>query len=103
MADFQSVKSHFDANNTYYYSFYPKSEKRMKAVIRHLPQNSPAENKSEGLVSLTSDVSVKQIIENRRSPSYKSTTIDFTLILIILLRTAKSKETFRQPNFCHIA
>jgi hypothetical protein len=30
MADFQSVKSHFVANNLSYYSFYPKSEKSMK-------------------------------------------------------------------------
>jgi hypothetical protein len=37
MANFQSVKSHFDTNNLYYYSFYLKSEKPMKAVIRYLP------------------------------------------------------------------
>jgi hypothetical protein len=52
MADFQSVKSHFDAHNLSYYPFYPKSEKPMKAVIRHLPHNTPAEDISDGLESL---------------------------------------------------
>jgi hypothetical protein len=33
MADFQSVKSHFDANNLSHYSFYPISENPMKAVM----------------------------------------------------------------------
>jgi hypothetical protein len=33
MADFQSVKFHSDANNLSFYSFYPKSEKPMKAVL----------------------------------------------------------------------
>jgi hypothetical protein len=42
MAGFQSVKSHFDANNVSYYSFCPKSEKPMKAVTRHLPHNTHA-------------------------------------------------------------
>jgi hypothetical protein len=44
MADLQSIKSYFDANNLSYCSFFPKSEKPMKAVIRHLPHNTPAQN-----------------------------------------------------------
>jgi hypothetical protein len=52
MEYFQSVKSHFDANNLSYYSFYPKFEKPVKAVIRHLPHNTTAEDISDGLVSL---------------------------------------------------
>jgi hypothetical protein len=63
-ADFHSVKSHFDTNNLSYYSFYPKSEKPMKAVRCHLPHNTPAENISDGLVSL--DFSVKQMTATRR-------------------------------------
>jgi hypothetical protein len=33
MADFQTVKSHFDSQNLSYYSFFPTSEKPIKAVI----------------------------------------------------------------------
>jgi hypothetical protein len=93
MADFQSVKSHFDANNLSYSSFYPKSEKPMKAVIRHLPQNTPAEDKRDWLVSLGFDViSVKQVTTTIRSPFDGSTTINLPLFLIILPRTTKSKK-----------
>jgi hypothetical protein len=37
MANFQSVRSHFDSQNLCYYSFFPKSEKPIKSVIRNIP------------------------------------------------------------------
>jgi hypothetical protein len=87
VADF---KSHFGANNLSQYLFYPKSEKPMKAVIRHLPHNTPAEGISDGLVSLGFDViSVKQMTATRRSPSDGSTTI--TSPYSKLPRAAKSQ------------
>jgi hypothetical protein len=68
LADFQRIKSHFDSQNLSYYSF-PKFEKPIKAVIRHLPHNTPAEDISESLVSLGfEDFSVKQMTAIRRSP-----------------------------------
>jgi hypothetical protein len=83
MADFQSVKFHFDAHNLSYYSFYPKSEIPMKAVTRHLPHNTPAEDISDGLVSRGIDViSVKQMTATCPSPSDGSTTINLPLFLI---------------------
>jgi hypothetical protein len=92
MTDFQSVKSHFDADNLSYYTFYPKSEKSMNAVICHLPHNTPAEDISDGLVSLGFDViSVKQMIATRRSSTDGSTTINLPLFLITLPRTTKSQ------------
>jgi hypothetical protein len=67
MADFQSVKSHFDTNNLSYYSFYAKSGKPIKAVIHHLPHNTLAEDISDELVSLGFNViSVKQMTATRR-------------------------------------
>jgi hypothetical protein len=64
----------------------------MKAVIRHLPQSTPAEDISDGLVSPGFDViSVKQMIATRRSLSDGSTTINLPLVLIILPRAAKSQ------------
>jgi hypothetical protein len=104
MADFQSVKSHFDDHNLSYYSFYPKSEKPMKALIHHLPHNTPAEDISNGLVSLGFDViSVKQMTAIRRLPSDGSTIINLPLFLITLPRTTKSQEIFRLQSLCHIA
>jgi hypothetical protein len=48
MVDFQSVKVHFETNNLSYYSFYPKAKKPINAVIRHQPQNTPAEDYTMG-------------------------------------------------------
>jgi hypothetical protein len=80
IVDFQSDKSHFDTNNMSYYSFYPKSEKPMMPLIRHLPHNTPAQDLSDGLVSLGFDViSVKRMTATRRSPS---TTINLPLFLL---------------------
>jgi hypothetical protein len=103
MADFQSVKSLFDSKNLSYFTFFPKSENPIKAVIRHLPYTTPAEDISEGLVSLGFDVnSVKQMTSTRRSPPEESKVINLPLFLVTLPRTAKSQEIFRLPNLCHI-
>jgi hypothetical protein len=94
MADFQSVKSHFENKHLSYYTFYPKSEKPIKAVIRHLPHGTPAEDISDGLVSLGFDVvSVKQMTTSR-SPPEESKVITLPLSLVTLPRTAKSQESF---------
>jgi hypothetical protein len=77
MAGFESVISHFDSQNLSYYSFFHKSEKPIKAVIRHLPLNTPAEDISVTLVSLDFDVvSVKQMTATRRSPPEESKIIN---------------------------
>jgi hypothetical protein len=52
MADFQSIKCHFDTNNLSYYRFCPTSENPMKAVICHLTHNTPTEDISDRLVSV---------------------------------------------------
>jgi hypothetical protein len=68
LADFQSVKCLFNSQRLSYYTFFPKSEKPIKAVIRHLPLNTPAEDISDGLMNLGFDiVSIKQMTTTRRS------------------------------------
>jgi hypothetical protein len=63
MTDFEAVKSYVSSHNLSYYSFFPKSQKPFKAVLRHLPSNTPAEDISEGLVTLRFDViSLKQMM-----------------------------------------
>jgi hypothetical protein len=62
MANFQSIKSHFDTNNLSYYSFYPKYKTLTKTVVRHLPHITPAENISDGMVS------IKQMTASHQSP-----------------------------------
>jgi hypothetical protein len=56
LADFHSVESFFDTQHLTYFTFSPKSDKPIKAVIRHLPLNTPAEDIFNGLVDLGFDV-----------------------------------------------
>jgi hypothetical protein len=97
MADFEAVKSHFKEITS------PKSQKPVKAVIRHLPPSTPAKDISEGLVNLGFDViSVEQMTTTRRSPS-DETTRNLPLFLITLSKTAKSQEIFKLSSLCHIS
>jgi hypothetical protein len=44
MVDYLAVDAHFDANNMAYFTFYTKFKNSLKAVIRQLAQNTPAED-----------------------------------------------------------
>jgi hypothetical protein len=50
MADFSAIRKHLENNNLSYFTFFPKSEKLIKAVVRHLPSNTPAQDISDRLV-----------------------------------------------------
>jgi hypothetical protein len=52
ITDFSAIRSHFESNNLPYFTSYPKSQKLIKAVIRHLPVSALAEDISNGLVNL---------------------------------------------------
>jgi hypothetical protein len=92
MADFERVKSHFTNNNLSYYSFYPKSQKPIKAVISHLPPNTPAEDISDRLVNRGFDVISVMQLTTRRSSTEGAGTRNHPLFLITLPKTAKSQE-----------
>jgi hypothetical protein len=103
IADFQSVKTHFGSQNLSYYFFFPKSKTPIKAVIRHLPQNTPAENNSDELVNLGFDVvSVKHMTATSRSLPEQSKIINLPLFLVTLPRRAKSQQMFCLSTLCHI-
>jgi hypothetical protein len=104
MADFSAFKSYLEKITLPILLFTPKSLKPIKAVILRLPLNTPAEDISDGLVSLDLDViSVKQMTATRQSPPEGTTTINIPLFLLTLPRTAKSQEIFRLPSLCHIS
>jgi hypothetical protein len=104
MADFSAIKAYLEKNNLSYYTFFPKSEKPIKPVTHHLHQNTPAEDISDGLVSLGFDViSVKQMTTTRRSHTEGASTSNIPLFLITLPRTSKSQDIFRLTGLCHIA
>jgi hypothetical protein len=83
MVDFSATCSHFENNNLPYFAFCPKSQKPIKAVMRHLPFTSPAEEISDGLVNLGFDViSIRQMSATHRSPAEGTTTVNIPLFLI---------------------
>jgi hypothetical protein len=68
MVNFSAIKSHFDEQKLPYFTFYPKSQKPVKAVIRHIPHSTTVEDICDGLMNLGFDViRGKQITTNRRS------------------------------------
>jgi hypothetical protein len=103
MADFSAIKSHFDTQNLQYFTYYPKIQKPIKAVIRHLPSNTPAEDLSDGLADLGYDViSVKQMSTTRRSTTEGPSSINLPLFLITLPRTTKFQEIFKLTSLWQI-
>jgi hypothetical protein len=104
MAEFSAFPCHFKSNNLPYFTFYPKTQKPIKAVIRHLPFTTLAEDISDGLVGLDFDViSVKHMSTTRQSPGEGTSTVNIPLFLITLPRTSKSLEIFKLTSLCHIA
>jgi hypothetical protein len=59
-----------ETHNMHYFTYYPKSLKPNKAVIRHLPLDTPAQYISDGLMDVSFDViTVKKMPTTLRSPS----------------------------------
>jgi hypothetical protein len=56
MADFSAICSHFESNILPYFTFYPKSQKPIKAVIQHHTITTLTADISEGLANLGFDV-----------------------------------------------
>jgi hypothetical protein len=101
MTDFTAIKSFFLSKILCFYSFIPKSQKLVNAVISHLPSITPAEEIYEALVERGFDViSVKQMTITRRSPSEDPEKSIVPPFLIILPRNEESQDIF---NFCHIS
>jgi hypothetical protein len=103
MVDYQAVKTFLNTHSLPYFTYYPKPQKPIKAVIRHLPHNAPAEDIAEGLGDIGFDViSVKQMSSVRRSLE-GPTNITLPLFLLTLPRTTKFSELFKLSSFCHIS
>jgi hypothetical protein len=83
-----------------YFPLYTKWQKHVKAVLRHLSHNTPAENICDGLTIHGFEVSSDN---QRLSPVEGTASVTLPLFLITLPRTAKSEEVFNLPNLCHIA
>jgi hypothetical protein len=84
-------------------TFYTKSEKPIKAVIRHLPTNTSSEGITLALQELGYEViSVKQMTAKRPSPEGGATCISLPLFLVTLARSEKSQDIFKITSLCNI-
>jgi hypothetical protein len=99
--DFPTIKSFFLSKKLSFYTFFPKFQKPIKAVIRHLPPNTPAEEIYEALVELGFDM--YSVTTTRRSPSQDSEHSNLPLYLITLPRSEKSQDIFKLTGLCHIS
>jgi hypothetical protein len=103
MADYVAIKRHFDLNQLSYFTFHPKCEKPIKAVIRHLRSDTPAEDISQELTALGFNVtSVRQMTVSRSLPQGGSQAVHIPLFLVTLTRNKKSHEIFKLTSLSQI-
>jgi hypothetical protein len=97
MADYSAMKSYLEKNNFQYFTFSPNSEKPIKAVIYHLPPDTPAEDISNSLKDLGFNVINVRQLTNRGAPNVQTYVETLPLFLVTLTRNVKSQEIFK-PN-----
>jgi hypothetical protein len=100
--DYSAMKFYLEKNNLQYFTFFPNSEKPIKAVIYHLPPDTPAEYISNSLEGLGFNViNVRQLTTNQRALNEQTHMETLPLFLLTLIRNAKSQEILKQNGFNH--
>jgi hypothetical protein len=95
MVDYSAIHSYLETHKLPYYTFFPKSLKPIKAVIRHLPLNTPAEDISDGLVNLGFDViSVKKMTTTRRSTTEGPININLPLLPYLGIPSTRKSSNY---------
>jgi hypothetical protein len=69
MADYLAMKSYLEKHNLHYFTFSPNSKKPIKAVIRHLPPDTAAEDISNSLEGEDQSKSIKTTNPRGNPPS----------------------------------
>jgi hypothetical protein len=88
MANNSLMKSYLDKNNLHYFTVFLNSVRPIKAVIRHLPPDTPAEDISNGLES--SDfiiINVRKMKANKRAPNEQT---HMNLLLLFLVKLTRN-------------
>jgi hypothetical protein len=90
MADYSAMKSYLEKNNLYYFTFSPNSEKPIKAIIHHIPPDTPAENISSSLEELAFNIiNMRQMTATQRAPDQQIHLEPLPLFLFTLTRNIK--------------
>jgi hypothetical protein len=103
MADCSAMKSYLQKCNLHYFTFTPNSQKPVKAVIRHLPPGTPAEDISDSLEDLGFNViNVRQMTATQTASNGQTHVEQHPLFLVALTRNIKSQEIFELNRLNHI-
>jgi hypothetical protein len=103
MPGYSAIMRHLNDHNVLFYTSHPKSMKPMKAVIRQLPGDTPAEDKSNELMTMGfSVISVRQMKVTRPQPKGSHHTFSIPLFLVTLIRNGKALEIFKISIFGHV-
>jgi hypothetical protein len=86
MADNSLKKSYLEKSNLHYFTFSQNSENPIKAVIRHLPPDTPVEDISSILEDLGYNINVIQITDTRRAQNGQTHIETLPLFLLILIK-----------------
>jgi hypothetical protein len=103
MVDYSAMKSCPEKNNLQNFTISPNSKEPIKAVIRHLPPDTPAEyisNNPEDLGFYV--INARQLTTNRRAPYGHTHVETLLLFLVTLTRNVKSQEIFKLNSLNHI-
>jgi hypothetical protein len=88
-----AMKSHLEKNNLRYFTLSPNAEKHIKALIRHLPQDTPAEDTSNSLEELRFNViNARQMTATRTAPNGQTQVEPFPLFPFTLTRNKISRN-----------
>jgi hypothetical protein len=97
------MKACLERNNLHNFTFSPYSEKPVKAVIHHLPPDTPAEDISNSLEDIGLNViNVRQMTATRRAPNAQTHVEFLHPFFVTLTRNIKSREIFKQSSLNHI-
>jgi hypothetical protein len=103
MAGYKTIQKLLSTKGLPVFTFYTNGDKPVKAVIRHLTNNSSSEDITVALQELDYEViSVKQMTAKRPSPEGGVTLVSLPLFFNTLVRNRKSLDIFKISSFCKI-
>jgi hypothetical protein len=95
-ADYSAIIRHLDTRKLPCYTFHLKLLKPVKAVIRYIPGDTPAEDISYEVMALGfSVISGRQMIASKPQPQGGTQLVNLPLFLVIVNRSEKSLDTFK--------
>lgn len=101
--DCSTLRNYLEQNETPYYMFHPKAEKPIKAVIRYLPGETPAEDIVNELLALGYKVhNVRQMTTTHQQAEGDRQAQALPLFLVTLEQDEKLPQIFKLTHLNHI-